>query len=356
MKKLIALILAVLILLSFSACSITIGDLVELSFGAPEEKSFFESEFSVCFVDVGQGDCAILQSGGETMLIDAGEEGSEDKVFDMMERLGITSFDIALGTHDHSDHVGSLDNVIEEVYVEKVLLSPYQTSTGNYNYAAVRNEAKKKKIEVEEISAGDEFYLGEVKISVLAPVKNYEELNDTSVVIKAEYKDVSFIFMGDAEKVSEEDIIDSGVNLDADVLKVGHHGSNTSSSYHFLRDVMPQYAVVPVGQGNKYGHPHEEVMSRLNDCAATVFRTDVHGNIYFFTDGTNIEIETQTNKEPIYSTRENPTEEIYIGNLKSKKFHTAQCSNLPGEKNRIYFATSEEALSQGYTACGGCNP
>lgn len=356
MKKIIALFVSIVLIISLCSCSIRIDDIVEITFGDTENERFLESALSVCFVDVGQGDCAIVQCGGETMIIDAGEEGNEDKIFDMMNRLKIDSFDIAVGTHDHSDHVGSLDNVIEKGKVEKVLLSPYQTSKGDFNYAAVRNESKRKNIGVEEISAGDEFYLGEAKVSVLAPIKEYEEMNDTSVVLKVEYKETSFLFMGDAEKISEDDIIDSNADIDADVLKVGHHGSNTSSSYHFLRDVMPEYAVLSLKEGNKYGHPHEEVVTRLNDCACTVYRTDLHSDIIFYTDGENIEIETGTDHEPIYSTREKPTEEVYIGNIKSFKLHTPECKSLPSEKNRILFATVEEALSQGYTACNGCNP
>lgn len=357
MKKIIAIILAIFILFVFGGCSESFNEIYELAFGDIGNKKFFESEFSVCFVDVGQGDCTILQCGNKTMIIDAGEEGYDDEILDVMRYLNVSSFDIAIGTHDHSDHVGSLDNLIDKCDIGEVLLSPHQTSTGYFNYAAVRNAAKRNNVEVKEISAGDEFYLGEAKITVLAPTENeYEELNDTSIVLKAEYENTSFIFMADAEKISENEIIESKVNLEADVLKVGHHGSNTSSTYHFLRDIMPKYAVISLGAGNSYGHPHEEVMSRLNDCAATVYRTDIHGDVCFYSDGENIEIETKMAEEPIYSDRKEPSAEVYIGNLNSKKYHTPECKNLPSERNRILFPTTEEAIAQGYTSCSGCNP
>lgn len=356
MKKILAALLSVLLLISFCGCNESINEIYDLAFGDLEESSFIKSPFSVCFVDVGQGDCTVVQCSGKTMIIDAGEEGSEKAIASSLRKLNIDFFDYAVGTHDHSDHVGSLDNIIEEYAVGKVLLSPYQSSGGSYGFAAVKKAAQTKNIPVEEAKAGYEFHLGEAKLTVLSPKEKSEEVNDTSLVIKAQYKDISFIFMADAEKESENIIIESGAEINADVIKVGHHGSNTSSSYHFLRDVMPKYAVISLGEGNSYGHPHEEVMSRFNDCAATVYRTDLHGDICFYSDGSSLQIETETGKSPVYSTRETPTAEEYIGNLKSHKYHTPECKNLPKEENRILFASVEEAKRQGYEACGSCNP
>lgn len=208
--------------------------------------------------------------------------------------------------------------------------------------------------------------LGSAIIQILGPQKNYDDPNDTSIVMKVVYGETSFLFTGDAERTAEADILDAGYDLSATVLKVGHHGSDTSTSYPFLREIMPKYAVIQVGKDNSYGHPTEDTLSRLRDADVKVYRNDLQGTIICSSDGAKVTFTTEKNE----STQTKPTVvtpskednnvapdiEEYIGNKNSKKFHLTSCKNLPAEKNRILLTSREEAVQQGYDPCGNCDP
>ena len=182
-------------------------------------------------------------------------------------------------------------------------------------------------------------------------------MNDLSLVTRITYGQTTFLFTGDAERPSENDMIDSDEELSATVLKVGHHGSNTSSSYLFLRQVMPSYAVISCGKDNSYGHPHQEVLDRLKDIGAAVYRTDESGTIVCRSDGTSVTFETENGKKPTATPRKGKADG-YVGNMKSKKFHLSTCSNAQDiqQDNRITFATRAAAVKQGYTPCKICKP
>ena len=186
-----------------------------------------------------------------------------------------------------------------------------------------------------------------------------------SIVLRAVYGDTSFLFTGDMERDAEEDLLDAGVTLKSTVLKVGHHGSSTSTSYRFLREVAPEYAVISVGKNNQYNHPNEDVLSRLRDADVTLYRTDLQGDVICTSNGKTVSFTTATNA----NVPTNPTEGdqtpsdggavtayAYIGNLNTKKYHRTDCANLPSESNRIFFTSKEEATGNGYTACGNCRP
>ena len=157
------------------------------------------------------------------------------------------------------------------------------------------------------------------------------------------------------ESAAEQDLLADGCDLDATVLKVGHHGSSTSSSYVFLREVMPTYAVISVGRDNSYGHPHEEVMSRLYDAQVTVYRTDEQGTVVAFSDGETVTFTTEKNAAPTPG-RDEAEQQAYIGNLNSHVFHRESCTSLPAEHNRVYFDSRDAAVAAGYTPCGRCDP
>ena len=204
----------------------------------------------------------------------------------------------------------------------------------------------------------------------------YSDTNDTSIVVRIEYGNTSFLFTGDAEWEPEHDMVASGYDLSATLLKVGHHGSDTSTSYVFLREVMPKYAVISVGQGNSYGHPCEDTLSRLKDAGATIYRTDLQGTIICYSDGNTLSFVTEKNApvqmkdETIWSwdvSAENPqmdavpdesSEAPYIGNKNSLKLHYAYCSSVDDmkESNKVEFYSRDEAINLGYVPCKRCNP
>ena len=195
--------------------------------------------------------------------------------------------------------------------------------------------------------------------------ENEDDLNNTSIITKVVCGDTSFLFTGDAEYSEEHDILSQGYDLSATVLKAGHHGSDTSSSYQFLREVMPEYVVISVGKGNQYGHPDEDALSRFRDAGAKVYRTDLQGDIIVESNGKDITVTTARNEtietNPTSYEHENVSKGTksagtYIGNKNSKKFHKPTCHSLPIEKNRVYFSSRADAVNSGYDSCGNCHP
>ena len=186
-------------------------------------------------------------------------------------------------------------------------------------------------------------------------------MNKNSIVIKLTYGDNKFLFTGDAERETEQAILSGKQNIQSTVLKVGHHGSDTSTSYPFLRGIMPEYAIIQVGKGNSYGHPTEDTLSKLRDADVKVYRNDLQGTIICTSDGEEVTFSTDKNE----SVQTNPTVAAtsepndvgeYIGNRNSKKFHLPTCKNLPAEKNRVFFDSRQEAVDAGFDPCGNCNP
>ena len=312
--------------------------------------------FSVYFIDVGQADCTLLTCGDAAMLIDAGNNDDGSVILDTLSAAGVAHLDYAVGTHGHEDHIGAMDDVLRTVDTDYLLLSPQESDTKMYR--DVLAAAEETGVEQRIALAGESFSLGEAEVTVLAPQEtDYSDINESSVALRVVFGDTAFLFTGDAGRVSEEEMLASGLTLSADVLKVGHHGSSGSTTYPFLREVMPAYAVVSCGAGNDYGHPHEETMSRLNDAGATVYRTDAQGTVVAQSDGQEITFTTQKDVAPSDSTREPGSMEAqYIGNANSQKFHTPGCPSLPAEENRVYFPDRDAALAAGYTPCGRCNP
>jgi competence protein ComEC len=237
-------------------------------------------------LDVGQADSILLICEGKTMLIDGGNVGDGDKVCEVLEEEQIQTLDYLVCTHAHEDHVGGLAAVLKECDANTVF-SPVT----EYDSRAFRNFAK----EAEEITVpnvGDRFDLGGAKVQVLACDPYAEDVNNTSIVLKVSYGQTSFLFTGDAEYPVEEKILDMGFDPSATVLKVGHHGSSSSTSYRFLNTVMPQYAVISVGVENTYNHPEDVILSRLRDADVKTFRTDLDGDLYCTSDGRKVTFQT----------------------------------------------------------------
>ncbi|MBR6702316.1 MAG: MBL fold metallo-hydrolase [Clostridia bacterium] len=249
---------------------------------------------SITYFDVGQGDCALAVCGGKTMLIDAGEAVYSEKIIRALNSLGIRKLDYAVCSHFHSDHIGSMPSVIDEFAPSQIImpaLSPeYVPDT--YIYGKLLESIGEYDAEIINPMPGDEFGLGGAVFTVLGPLDELtENQNDISLVIKLTYGERSFLFTGDAEKDEEKDIIDSGADLESDVLKAGHHGSSNSSSLDFLAAVSPSYCIISVGKDNDYGHPHERTINNIMRFTDKIYRTDICGDIHLTCDGKEIRID-----------------------------------------------------------------
>ena len=245
----------------------------------------------VHFIDVGQGDSAIISAGGVNILIDAGESDRGDDVLLCIKELKINKLDYVIGTHAHSDHIGGLETVLSEIEVENIILSkPPKGFTAELKaYTELMEAAKKANTKHIPAKVGDSFDIGKGRLSIIAPISNeYKNLNDLSIVTRFDFGETSFLFTGDAEAAAERDILESGANIDTDVIKIAHHGAGTSSCKEFLEAVSPEYAVIEVGIENTHGHPTPETITRLQSLDAEIYRTDLNGCITAFSDGKDI--------------------------------------------------------------------
>jgi len=283
--KFLNIITVIILTLSMSGCDIEYYD--DFSIEVPEN-----SQFEVHYIDVGQADCALVICDDETMLIDGGNVGDSSKVVSYLKKYDIDELDYVVCSHAHEDHVGGLSGALSVAEVERVFAPEKEADSKAYKNFV--KKVKEQGIAIENPSVGETAILGNSHVEFLGPIdEKGADTNNTSIVMKITYGNTSFLFTGDAERAEEEDILNGGANLKSTVLKVGHHGSEASSSYPFLREVMPQYAVISVGEDNSYGHPHDEVLSRLNDAGVEVYRTDESGNIIMKSDGDNITVTTE---------------------------------------------------------------
>ena len=344
MKKCLIFLLSLCLLLS--GCQVVI---VQEPTYAPGESSL-----TVHFLDVGQADCALVESDGHYMLIDGGNVGDGQMVISYLEQQGVQELEAVVCTHAHEDHVGGLPAVLA-VYPTATVYAPTKTYASKV-FDDFLYYTDQQGLEVTIPAPGDEFSLGDADVTVLGPVKSYAETNDTSIVLRIDHKENSFLFTGDMEVAAENDMLDhwgdTGI-FDADVLKVGHHGSDTSTGYRFLNTVMPTYGIISVGEDNKYGHPNEEPLSRLKQAGVVLLRTDQLGTVTALSDGFELSFTWENQKaQPEDVEEAQPVQ--YIGNKNSKILHTDSCSNLPKEENRTYFDSYDEAMDAGYKPCGSC--
>lgn len=252
-----------------------------------------EGSCSVYFIDVGQGDCSLISCNGVNFLIDAGENNRGDDVLLKLRELNIDTLDYVIGTHAHSDHIGGLDTVINGVTVKNIILSdlPDKLVPTTKTYNDLLNAIVENEVNLIPAEAGDSFDIGSGKLTILSPLTDeYSNLNNWSIITRFVFGETSFLFTGDAETAVEKDLIENGSNVSATLLKVSHHGSNTSSSKDFLKEVAPDYAVIEVGEGNSYGHPHSEILTSLEAIGAEVYRTDINGDITAVSDGKTITV------------------------------------------------------------------
>jgi len=249
---------------------------------------------TVHFIDVGQGDSIFIDTPNLDMLIDGGTKAAGSTVVEHLRGLGVTRIDFVVATHPHADHIGGLITILTEynvTFAPIIIDSGYAAATVTYrDYVALARERT-----VEYAVMGQVYILGAyVNATVLNPASplEFDDANENSVVLKMQVLNVAFLFTGDSEAESEASILTAGFNVTSTILKVGHHGSRTSTSLTYLEAVNPEVAVISVGQGNSYGHPHQETLDKLASMGVVVYRTDLNGNVVITTDGINYSMTT----------------------------------------------------------------
>lgn len=319
----------------------------------------------VHFIDVGQADSILIEQGNATMLIDAGNNDDGKIIKDYLGKRNITKIDYLVGTHPHEDHIGAMDDIIYGFEVGKIFM-PKKTSTTK-TYRDVVTAASKKSLKFTAPKVGDSFKLGEATFTILAPIKDYEDANNSSIVLKMKYGNNTFLFTGDAETASEQDILNNRSDLKADLLKLGHHGSRTSSSDKFLDAVNPEYGVITCEKNNDYGHPHIETVKKMKERNIKLYRTDEQGTIVATSNGKKITFnkseasykegirkskeesnnESKNENGKISNNKSSKTSKIVYFTPKGKVYHYKKdCSALSNSKN-ILEGSLKDAKNQG---------
>lgn len=254
-----------------------------------------EGELEIHFIDVENADCIFIRQQDKTLLIDAGEQSTYDRVERYLEDYGVTHLDMVIATHPHADHIGGMASVLERFSVGEFIMAfmPESATPTTKTYIRMLELLDEKNIPINEAKVGDTYELGTARLQILGPIEETEEKNDMSVITRLTFGERAFLFTGDAETGVEKQLLNSGYDLSADVLKLGHHGSKTSSSTAFLKRVSPQCVVATCGADNDYGHPHTEVLRRLEAMGVTLYRADVHGNIVITSDGDTFNVSTE---------------------------------------------------------------
>lgn len=247
-----------------------------------------EGSIEVHIIDVGQADCALVRTENGNILIDAGSNDSEDDLCEYLDLFGVEKFEYCIFTHPHEDHIGGADRVLAEYEVENVIIPDVETNTSTYDRMMEAIEYSGATLIYAE--AGGQYNLGELYIYIVAPVviDSEHDLNNVSVMAVISFGDMDFMFTGDAESTEESDVLSEGFDIDCEFLKVGHHGSSTSTSKRFLEAVSPELAAISCGKENRYGHPHTETLERLDRYGVEYYRTDTDGTLVFVCDGKTI--------------------------------------------------------------------
>lgn len=312
------------------------------------------AEVDIWFFDVGQGDSALIISQGHAMLIDGGSaENSSFLYATLKNEFGITQFDAVVATHPHDDHIGGLAGALNACTTQRLYTSYLQYDSPPFE-AMMRYAGDARIIQPNNLTF---MKLGDCIVRLYLPQVESDSVNAHSIIVRVVDGENAFLFMGDADTQEEAALVamtESGVDLSADVIKVGHHGSDTSSGFPLLFAVRPSTAIFSVGKGNSFGHPSVEIEMRFMNLPALILRTDKDGTIHCHSDGVSLTTITQHSR---YQDSQ-LMEPAYIGNINSKVFHLPSCSSVSkmAEKNIVPLYSRDEAEYLGYKPCGKCNP
>ncbi len=321
-----------------------------------EEKQVSAGHMKVHYINVGQGDSTLIQlPNGKIVLIDGATRSNGQTVLDYLNNLNIEKIDYLIATHPHEDHIGGLVNVVKKYEIGKIYMPDKAHTTIVFEDLLLA--IQEKGYSIIKAEAGDMLFEEDgLSMSILAPSGiSGSNLNNYSVANRLVFGDTSFVFTGDAEKTSEENMINSRYDLTADVLKIGHHGGDTSTIEPFLVAVQPTYGVISAGEDNQYGHPHQNVLDRLADYGVEIFRTDRDGTIIASSDGKTIEFNqksTSITKTPSNSFASEDQIEVYRTDT-GTKYHRGDCHTLKHSKVAIPL---NEAIEEGLEPCGICKP
>lgn len=305
----------------------------------------------VTFLDVGQGDCALLRCGNTAILIDGGPADASETVYSfLVNTMEISHLDCMIATHPHNDHVGGLSAALKVCDVG-VLYCPWPQYDSRA-FSSMLRYAEEQGTAVRQPEIGDVVTFGDLECTFLAPVSPQEDLNEGSAVVRVDHGDIAFLFTGDIGRETEDELLLAEAPLRADVLKVAHHGSSGSTSEAFLREVSPQIAVISVGENNDYGHPSARTLDLLEESGVTILRTDRMGDITCLSDGSAVTWQCEI------SVRRHLLDAIapYVGNFGSGTLHLASCENAAeiAPANRVPFFSPDSALRLGYRYAGCC--
>lgn len=355
----------------------------------------------VHFIDVGQGDATLIKCGEHSMLIDTADDSKGTAIQNYLQKQNVEKLDYLVLTHPDADHIGGAPVVITKFNIDKVFVSNFEKDNKTYQKLIQTLDNKRLKYETPEV--GSQYTLGTAVITILAPNKKYDNPNDASIALTIQNGNNKFLFTGDAGENAEKDILNSDLDISADVYKVGHHGSKYSTSEKFFEEVNPAYAVISCGENNSYGHPHAETLNTLRSYGVKVYRTDEDGTIIATSDGKNITFnvpasetwkageptgssssqsqsqtqtqvkastaqqaqpQTQNKNEETTPVIEEPKQEVsaptteitYVLNTKTKKFHKPSCGSLPTTNRKDTSESRDSVIASGYVPCKKCNP
>ncbi len=309
-------------------------------------------EIQVTMLDIGQGDAFLIRVNENNIILDTGEKKYYEHLKKQLEHFDIKNIDMLIISHMDTDHMGSAQLLLQEFGPAKVIMPA--TPGNSTEYTKLMNYIDREKIDTVYAQTGDEYDIGtRCKITVLGADMG-EGTNDSSIVMKLEYYDNSFLFTGDASASVLNRIMEEGKDIQADVLKVSHHGSDSSNPLLFLKKTGSQYSLISVGKDNGYGHPTSNVIRRLELLHSTVLRTDQNGTVTIKGDGKTLEYSCEQIIDWDAEERLKVENGSIIGNVNSKVYHNHSCMSLPLERNRIYFDSIEDAEAAGYRKCGNC--